>query len=257
MKLHFIYFLFSFCVLTNASSLEKEFLEALSHVKIIDGPEVSVTVQKQEIDIVFEHMQNDWDSVKAHLPKMTSTQQGAILAIAMEKMNDIEYLNFTVEIIDEIIKGNLTVENVGQEILMPNETKEYFPAINYKDPRLANSLRKLDDILKNQNRSDLSNYVDMILDGDAFTSAQDDYKTARMTMAPSVEQLRRVGKNNRWDWTAADAVAINTVAKPYGNGLASWKIEGASQWLNVFAGLGILGGLGIIVYLKVCRKKTE
>jgi hypothetical protein len=237
--------------LTNALSQEKEFLEALSHIKIIDGPNVSVTVQKKEIDIVFGYMQKNWASVKARLPKMTSTQQGAILAIAMDKMNDVEYLNFTLEIIDEIVKGNLTVANVGQEILMPNQTKEFFPAINYKDQRLVLSLKKLDDILKNQNRMDLSNYVDMILDGDAYASAQVDYERAGMAMAPSVEQLRRVGKNNRWDWTAADAVAINTVTKAYGNGPDSWKMEGASQWFLVFMALVILSGLGVVIYRKV------
>lgn len=248
----------AFLCVTTCVSLSydhNKFEAALKKLRSGDGPEVYGEIN--DINFVFECMKEDWPSVKARLPKMTLTQQDAILAIAMKKMNDVEYLNFTIDIIDGIVDGDLTEEIVCHSILMPNETKGFFPAINYKDPRLVNSLTKLEAKLKDQNKSDLAECVNMILDGDAYAIAQDYFKMARMTIAPSVEQLRKVGKNNRWDWTAADAVAINRVEKSYGNGPESWKLQGTSQWLIVVVGLVILGGLGFFVHCKFGNVKKN
>ena len=150
-------------------------------------------------------IQTDWKSVSDSLSKLEPKFVSGIMAIAMDHMNEFEYLEFTIAMLHEVQKGSVQNQLNIYELLVPSYAKEHFCALNYKEPSLRKALSDVRLYFKKKGDDENVRQIDRILSGEAKGSCDRFREENLLEPLPMLEELWLTGRKDRDGWTKAMA----------------------------------------------------
>jgi hypothetical protein len=199
---------------------------------------------KNEINILYNFIKTDWIRISKSLPELEPNDVSIILAVAMNRMTDFEYLEFTIAMLYEIKNDRITHPLHINYIIAPNYLKEYFCALNYDVPLLRKALIDVKKHLVKKESLYEVDYISDILSGSAKGSCDKFMEDNLLEPLPTLEELRLTGRNDRNGWTKALAQSARNKARlthdP--NSLSHFSLR---DIILLLFGIGLLG---LLVY---------
>ncbi len=171
-----------------AQPTQSEFKDALLRTKTIDGPILAGSDSDEKT--VEDYVASSWRILLKELQNLPPGSEDKIFAAAMDALNDEEYLDFVVESFSLYNQGQITEENIHL-LIMPNDSKAGFLAVNYRDQQLAKILSQIQPRLKEHS---YASFVTDILTGKANLDHEKFQKGTGQPLRKSVEEAR---KNHR------------------------------------------------------------
>lgn len=157
--------LFSLIVTTmdlRAQPAFEELREKLDHVKIMDGPYLGGSLQDKKF--INSSVQNSWREITREIDRFTTKEQQKIIAAAMDNLDDPTYLEFCITFLGLLKNQKIDIIS-GKYIIMPNESKQGFLAVNYKNHNLSSALSEVRDLFGHE--PPYLQFIDSILSGQA------------------------------------------------------------------------------------------
>ena len=136
--------------------------QALVRLSVIDGPVIAGS--STDKDLLNEYLRASWSSILNNIDKLSDNEKHKIFAVAMDALDDKEYLSFLIASLTLFQNGKIDKIS-GNFLIMPNDSKEGFLAVNYRDKELAKALTGVRNLF--QNEPDYINFIDSILNGQA------------------------------------------------------------------------------------------
>lgn len=225
-----------FSAVARAYEVPVEVNQALSRLRLVDGPNLSGN--KADIEVVHEYIRNSWRDSLRNINAFSGIRSGEskIIAGAMEALSDEAYLSFCVQALNMYALGQLN-EQQAFELLMENEEKNRFIDVNYKEPELSLALRKARLRIQNPTYAD---YVDTILHGQAAEHAKKFAEGTETTLRKSLAEQRLERTRKPKEPEADRGLTHQSKDQPK---VTKATIGSPSSYSLILAIVGLVGGL--------------